>query len=40
VKYQRMIEAGSAEPVDEYFRRRAVHRPLPVFAADSAGGCG
>ena len=31
-KYQRMIEAGEAEPVDEYFARRTV-RALPVTEA-------
>ena len=32
VRWQRMVEAGEAEPVDTYFARRALHHgiPLPV----------
>lgn len=33
VRYQRMVEAGEAEPVDRYFKTRALQKgvPLPVF---------
>jgi AdoMet-dependent heme synthase len=37
VKYQRMIESGEAEPVDEYFRKRnRFLRALPVHDASIA----
>jgi hypothetical protein len=43
-----MVDAGEAEPVDEYFARRARHQgyALPVFeqvrkqTAEKACGCG
>jgi AdoMet-dependent heme synthase len=39
VKYQRLVDAGEAEPVEEYFRRRnRFLRALPVHDAQRVAG--
>lgn len=41
-RYQRLVERGEAEPVEEYFRRRIRRRGqvLPVWSGSTVASCG